>query len=212
MKKIELFENFNNNVKPKYDDSQWWLNYLYPEEIAYTIIYSKFAKNPIIETETTYWPDWVLYNEDDDYQHTEFEGFITTKVMDIYSEVIIDGAFSGGFTPYIPGNYMDPPEGGDAIVDDYELGRIIYSDYYSEKEEEIVIEGGKVTNSYEMKSNIITPELIEEIAMILVEDSISGENESTFKFTNIRQFPEKLIEKIDGIRKKYRREIFILNR
>ena len=212
MRNIKIYESFNGGNKAKYDDSEWWLNYLYPEEIAYIIIYSRFAKNPIIEVEDVDWPDWVLYNEDDDYGHTGFEAIISTKFMGENVDVGIYGDFSGYFTPYRSGNYMDPPEGGDPIVDNYELDQIIYSDHYNENGEEIIIEGGKVTNSYQIKSNIITPEMIQEISTILVEDSIAESNETTYKFTNLRQFPEKLTEKIEEIRKKYRREIWILNR
>lgn len=212
MRNIQLFESYTNSNSSKYKDSEWWIKYLYPEEVLYLILYSDYdPKNPIIKIEEIDKVDWNLEEFDDDQGRTDFSIALETKMSGESVGAFIEGNFRGYFTPYISGGYMDPPEGGDPIVEDYEIDWIQYLDENIE-DIEIWIEDEKPVK-YEFKSDIVNLDMIKKLCYCIVEDNIMYNNEITFKYIRDKiEFPHELTEKIDNIRKDRRKEIFILNR
>lgn len=212
MKNIRLFESFQKDGDVKYPDSEWWLNYLHMEEICYLILYSEY-KEPIIFVERAEWPSiWQLEDDGDRDASSSFEILLTTPVRGENADVTVDGSFSGYFTPYIPGTYMDPPEGGDPMVSNYEIEYIQYLDNFESEEREIFIDGSDNVNS---QSDIITIDMIRNLCDHIVEENIGSENETVWDIPEGRKepiLPQSLIDKIERIRKEHRREIFILNR
>lgn len=130
MKNIKLFENFD--LKYLWADAIFWINKLEPEELCYLGIYSYFLeqkkKQPLFE---------VVYkgtgdNEPDDDGNGTLEmlyEFTSAKNENqLNPSLSCDIEFSGSFLDFFPGDYNNPPEGGEYNLNNIEINSIYYLD------------------------------------------------------------------------------------
>lgn len=202
MNNIKTFESFSSkNLEPKYKDSEGWLRYLYPEEVAYLMLYSFWnTKNPVISVKCV--GDCSLEMEE---ESQSFEVYLESPMSGEQASVTIDGSFGGHFTPYFSGSYYEPPEGGDPIVEYLEVETVYYYDDVNGVDEALY--GSK--DPYDFKSDIITPDKLSDAAYAAIQDLVEAEDFKASYIKNL-EFPEKLTAKIEQIRKDHSRELFVL--
>jgi len=204
MNNIKTFESFSSkNPEPKYKDSEGWLRYLYPEEVAYLMLYSYWnTKNPIIPVKCI---DGCSLEMEEESQ--SFDVYLESPMSGEQASVTIDGGFGGSFTPWLSGSYYDPPEGGEPILEYLEVETVHYYDDVNEVDETLY--GSK--DDYKFQSDIITIDKISDAAYAAVQDLVEADDFKADYIKNL-EFPEKLSEKIEQIRKDHRKELFVLYR
>ena len=204
MNNIKTFESFSSkNPEPKYKDSEGWLRYLYPEEVAYLMLYSFWnTKNPVISVKCV---DGCSLEMQEESQ--SFDVYLESPMSGEQASVTIDGGFGGSFTPWFSGSYYDPPEGGEPILEYLEVETVHYYDDVNEVDETLY--GSK--DDYKFQSDIITIDKISDAAYAAVQDLVEAEDNKADYIKNL-EFPEKLSEKIEQIRKDHRKELFVLYR
>lgn len=201
---IKTFESFSTKTpEAKYKDSEGWLRYLYPEEVAYLMLYSYWnEKNPVIPVKCI---DGCSFEMEEESQ--SFEVYLESPMSGEQASVIIDGGFGGSFTPWISATYHNPPEGGEPILEYLEVETVHYYDDVNEVDETLY--GSK--DGYKFQSDIITIDKISDAAYAAVQDLVEAYDFKADYIKNL-EFPEKLTEKIEQIRKDHRKELFVLYR
>jgi hypothetical protein len=193
MKNIKLYEEFNKTYL--YSDSRFWLHKLEPEESAFLMMWTQ-----LLEHENYYNNKPALFkinleqyestNSDDNEGKVDITIF-TESVGEDDSSVYFETNFYGYRTKYYPGNWENPPEGGEFIVGDLEIkdGISYYSGGDGEQYE---------FDNYVFKSPFVTKDSLYELAKSISGYYISCEdNEADIKTPEL---PGGLMKKIEDIR------------
>lgn len=225
MKKIKLFEEFNN-IKYQWPDFKLWINELHPEEICFLLIYNsileyRFNENPnlnnlseriffrVESTKGSYELEPLDYNEDKG--ESTFEMYFRIPLMDPFSKdsgfvtLSFDCEAKGKFNPYISGGYMDPPEGGEPVLENIELNSDIQ---YEDTLNDTVIDFSN--SSYDFKSDLITKKDLINIMKYSAAERIEAEDDTE---TYAPIIPDGLLSKCEEIREsdKYRKLTLAIN-
>lgn len=191
MKNIKLFENFD--LKYLWADAIFWINKLEPEELCYLGIYSYFLeqekKQPLFE---------VVYegrvdNEPDDDGNGTLEmlyEFNSAKNENqLNPSLSCDIEFSGSFSSFFPGDYNNPPEGGEYNLNNIEIDSIYYLDLDNN---EYDLKNMEYKSSFITKFDLIN--LIKYVANYFINHV-----ESTIE-TPKPIYPQGLFDKCESIR------------
>jgi len=183
-----------------YPHAEHWIHFLEPAEIAYLMLFSycnmnhreKVALIPVSSTGKSY----TLGHDEEhgssaiDIHLTPDESKYRSNVDDLY-EVTVEYSFSAQYSDYDPGDYYNPPEGGDAYLTDVTVDNIVL---YA------------VDNDHEIDSDLISSQTsaftykdLNYVAEDVAKGDIEGAEDQTD--TNRYKFPPALDEKIRGILK-----------
>ena len=165
MKNIKLFENFD--AKYLWPEAKFWIDKLEPEELCFLGVYSymleKDKKQPLFETEYDGTNEAVIYVDG----HGSLEMSFTFPVAKAESSpsLTCELTFSGDYLPYDPGDYMNPPEGGEYVLNNID----IESFYYLDKDEvnEYELDNMQYKSEFITKSDVIN--LLKYIASYFIE-------------------------------------------
>lgn len=191
-----------------YPHATHWMHFLEPAEIAYLIIFSycnvnhreKVSLIPAKSTNRAYTID------DEEHGSSTMEIFVLPdeesdrhRAYDEY-EVTIEYSFSAHHSPQIPGDYMNPPEGGEAFLDDVTIDNIIL--YAVDNDVEINTELIKSQTSF------FTYKDLNYVAEDAAKSDIEGAEDMTDAISY--KFPKELDTKIRRILKD--NHLYIQNR
>ena len=187
VKHIKLFENFNQEYK--WPDAMFWLNKLYPEEICFLALYSlDLKKDKLFE---------VVYEGSTDVDPDEagsgsFETFFKIPMSggNGYSSLSCEMSFRGDFTPYDSGDYYNPPEGGDYILEDIDTEFANYIDELDENESDLL--------SMEYQSEFIKKDTMIRMIEYVSLDYINFYEDKTP--VSKPEIPQGLLDKCENIR------------
>jgi len=186
-------------MKYVYPHAIHWLHLLEPSEIAYLILFSycnvnhkeKVSLIPAKSTNRSYTID------DEEHGSSTIEIFVIPDENsgrniehDTY-EVTVEYSFSAHHSPYISGDYMNPPEGGEAFLDDVTVDSIIL--YAVDNDVEINSELIKSQTSF------FTYKDLNYVAEDAAKSDIEGAEDMTDSI--VYKFPKELDAKIKGILK-----------
>ena len=165
MKNIKLFENFD--AKYLWPEAKFWIDKLEPEELCFLGVYSymleKDKKQPLFETEYDGTNKAVTYVDG----HGSLEMSFTFPVAKAESSpsLTCELTFTGDYLPYDPGDYMNPPEGGEYVLNNID----IESFYYLDKDEvnEYELDNMQYKSEFITKSDVIN--LLKYIASYFIE-------------------------------------------
>ena len=165
MKNIKLFENFD--AKYLWPEAKFWIDKLEPEELCFLGVYSymleKDKKQPLFETEYDGTNEAVTYVDG----HGSLEMSFTFPVAKAESSpsLTCELTFTGDYLPYDPGDYMNPPEGGEYVLNNID----IESFYYLDKDEvnEYELDNMQYKSEFITKSDVIN--LLKYIASYFIE-------------------------------------------
>ena len=165
MKNIKLFENFD--AKYLWPEAKFWIDKLEPEELCFLGVYSymleKDKKQPLFETEYDGTNEAVTYVDG----HGSLEMSFTFPVAKAESSpsLTCELTFTGDYLPYDPGDYMNPPEGGEYVLNNID----IESFYYLDKDEvnEYELDNMQYKSGFITKSDVIN--LLKYIASYFIE-------------------------------------------
>ena len=165
MKNIKLFENFD--AKYLWPEAKFWIDKLEPEELFFLGVYSymleKDKKQPLFETEYDGTNKAVTYVDG----HGSLEMSFTFPVAKAESSpsLTCELTFTGDYLPYDPGDYMNPPEGGEYVLNNID----IESFYYLDKDEvnEYELDNMQYKSEFITKSDVIN--LLKYIASYFIE-------------------------------------------
>jgi len=194
MKNIKLYEEFNKTYL--YSDSRFWLHKLEPEESAFLMIWTQLLEQenynnnkPALFKINFEQSESIDYN-DDDSGRVDVTIF-TESIGEDDTSVYFESRYAGYRSKYYPGDYDNPPEGGDLLVNYVEIedGISYYSGVDGEQYE---------FDNYEFKSPFVTRNSLYELAKYLSSYYISCENvEEDIKKPEL---PGGLMKKIEDIR------------
>ena len=185
MRAIKTFENFSPD-NYLWNDASFWIEELYPEEICFLSIYSKYIddlktkknnESPLFKVKLES-PDEVDLEEDGDEASTGFEMFYSIPAKKGEATLSFEVTASGYFTPVRSYGYYEPEEGGDPILDDINIESV----YYLDSEENLEIDF--YSTSYNFSSEFITEKMLTDIMVFVAEDRMvydESNNESTIK-------------------------------
>ena len=165
MKNIKLFENFDSRYL--WPEAKFWIDKLEPEELFFLGVYSymleKDKKQPLFETEYDGTNEAVTYVDG----HGSLEMSFTFPVAKAESSpsLTCELTFTGDYLPYDPGDYMNPPEGGEYVLNNID----IESFYYLDKDEvnEYELDNMQYKSGFITKSDVIN--LLKYIASYFIE-------------------------------------------
>ena len=165
MKNIKLFENFDSRYL--WPEAKFWIDKLEPEELFFLGVYSymleKDKKQPLFETEYDGTNKAVTYVDG----HGSLEMSFTFPVAKAESSpsLTCELTFTGDYLPYDPGDYMNPPEGGEYVLNNID----IESFYYLDKDEvnEYELDNMQYKSEFITKSDVIN--LLKYIASYFIE-------------------------------------------
>ena len=191
MKNIKLFENFD--AKYLWPEAKFWIDKLEPEELFFLGVYSymleKDKKQPLFETEYDGTNKAVTYVDG----HGSLEMSFTFPVAKAESSpsLTCELTFTGDYLPYDPGDYMNPPEGGEYVLNNID----IESFYYLDKDE---------VNEYELdnmqyKSEFITKSDVINLLKYIASYFIEHDEDSTDSKPPV--IPQGLKDKCENLRK-----------
>lgn len=186
MKHLKIFENFNEAYK--WPEAKFWLNKLDPEEICFLSLHSfESRKEKLFEVSYEGSTD----AEPDEEGSGSFEAFFKIPIGKGYSTLSYDVSFSGSFTPYDSGDYYNPPEGGDYILEEIDIESAYYIDESEENEFDML--------DFNFKSEFITKSDLIKMMEYFSLDCISySDNETEL---DKPQIPQGLLDKCENIRK-----------
>jgi hypothetical protein len=192
-----------------YPHAMHWIHLLEPTEIAYLMLFSycnvnhreKVALIPVKSTGKPY-----VLDHDEEHGSSTIEIHLTPdetpyrkNVDDLY-EITVEYSFTASYSDYDPGDYMNPPEGGDAYLTDVMVDDIIL---YA------------VDNDHKIDSDMIKSQTssftyrdLNDVAEDAAKSDIEGAEDMTD--SNKYKFPKELDDKIRGILKD--KHIYIQNR
>ena len=187
VKHIKLFENFNQEYK--WPDAMFWLNKLYPEEICFLALHSLgLRKDKLFE---------VVYEgstgvDPDDEGSGSFEAFFKIPMAEGngYSSLSCEISFGGDFTPYDSGDYYNPPEGGDYILEEIDTEFANYIDELDENESDLL--------SMEYQSEFIKKDTMVRMIEYVSLDYINFSEDETM--VSKPEIPQGLLDKCENIR------------
>ena len=208
MKRIKLFENFDNEGKYLWREAALWIEELCPEEICFLALYvsiveynkklpyNRSNEDPLFPIKTDYKsyelePD--SYNDEKGVSNFELYYEIPSKNKE-YCTFSIDVTGKGHFTQIRRGGYMEPDEGGEPILDSVEFN----SAYYLDSKEEMEINFSD--NSYTFKSDILTKKDLTNIIEYAAAQRIEADDNTD---THKPFIPQRLMEKCQEIRKNH---------
>jgi hypothetical protein len=204
MKTIKTFENFSS-MNYLWNDASFWIEELYPEEICFLSIYSKYIEDlrnkknneiPLFKVKLDCPNEVDLesgdYNEEK--ASTDFEMYYSIPSKKGVATLSFEVSASGYFTPVRTYGYYDPPEGGDPILDDIN----IESAYYLDSEHDL--DADFSANTYNFKSEFITKKMLMDIMVFVAEDRIVYDQSKVD--VKIPSLPHGLINKCEEIRGK----------
>ncbi len=208
MKRIKLFENFDNEWKYLWREAALWIEELHPEEICFLALYVsivEYNKNlfynrstedllfPIKTDYKSYELEPDTYNDEDGISNFELYYEIPSKNKENCT-FSIDVTCSGYFTEIRRGGYMEPDEGGEPILDSVEFN----SAYYLDSKEETEIDFSD--NSYTFKSDILTKKDLTNIIEYAAAQRIEADDNTDAQKPFV---PQRLMEKCQEIRKNH---------
>ena len=205
MKTIKTFENFSG-INYLWNDSSFWIEELYPEEICFLSIYSKYIEDlrnkknneiPLFKVKLDC-PNEVDLEAGDysgEEASTNFEMYYNIPSKKGEATLSFEVLASGYFTPVRTYGYYDPPEGGEPILEDIEIESI----YYLDSDEDLDIDFS--ANTYNFKSEFITKKMLIDIMVFVAEDHIVYEESKVN--SQMPSVPPGLLNKCEEIRKKY---------
>lgn len=200
MKHLKIFEAFATNQQYLWPEAYHWLEELYPEEICFLAICSKYdedtrSKNkPLFKVDLES-PIEVQLEGDEDDASAYFEMYYNIPSKNGNCTLSFEVSANGGFTPVRTYGYYDPPEGGEPILNDVDIDSIIYLN--SDESEEIIFSD----NTYTFKSEFITKNDLINCMSVSAEGLIVYEESNVN--TKVPVVPEGLLKKCEDIRKKY---------
>jgi len=204
MKRIKLFENFsiNDYLWPEY---RFWIDQLYPEELFFLAIHSAIIEkegkrsgtkaffpveidspNDTLEFESDSW------REDEGEQNFEVYLNILSSVEDPFY-ISFDANATCYFTPYFSGDYYNPPEGGEPILNDVNVENLYILDPV--KDTEFFLEG----KDYKYQSPFINLQNLSNAAAYLSIDFLSFDDDKSG--IKLQEIPKGLLDKCEEIRK-----------
>jgi hypothetical protein len=201
MRAIKTFENFSPD-NYLWNDASFWIEELYPEEICFLSIYSKYIddlktkknnESPLFKVKLES-PDEVDLEEDGDEASTGFEMFYSIPAKKGEATLSFEVTASGYFTPVRSYGYYEPEEGGDPILDDINIESV----YYLDSEENLEIDF--YSTSYNFSSEFITEKMLTDIMVFVAEDRMVYD-ESRVQ-ADLPSIPQGLLDKCEKIRKK----------
>lgn len=182
-----------------YPHAEHWIHFLEPAEITYLMLFAycnvnhreKVALIPVSSTGKPY-----EVGHDEDHGSSTIEIHLTpdesqhNNTDDLY-EVTVEYSFSVQYSDYDPGDYMNPPEGGDAYLTDVTVESIIL--YAKDDDRDIDSELIKT------QTTAFTYKDLNYVAEDVAKSDIRGAEDQTD--TNKYKFPAELDAKIRGILK-----------
>ena len=207
MRRIKIFEDFSSGSIYVWPEAAAWIEDLYPEEICFLAVYngiieynnripySSKKNTPLFPMELEGYKSYDLDSDGDDDGECSFELFYEIHSRDENNCTLsfeIKG--TGHFNSIRSGGYMEPDEGGEAVLDDVNAESI----YYLDSEENLEIDFSD--NSYTFKSDIISKKDLINMIIYAGYERIEAEDNTNI---NKPEMPQKLIEKCEEIRKNY---------
>jgi hypothetical protein len=183
-----------------YPHAEHWIHFLEPAEITYLMLFAycnvnRREKIALIPVSSTGKPYTLDHDEEHgnsaiDIHLTSDETQYRSNVDDLY-EVTIEYSFSAQYSDYDPGDWNNPPEGGDAYLTDVTVDSVIL--YAVDDDHDIDNELIKT------QTTAFTYKDLNYVAEDVAKSDIEGAEDQTD--TNRYKFPPELDEKIRGILK-----------
>jgi hypothetical protein len=182
-------------MKYKYNDAEYWLEYMTPAEAAFLILFSYYYDSTMdvnIQDGTK-----EIEFDDSDEKSYSFETCIGFK--DTENFVWLDGAVSGYTQGGSSGSYWEPPDPGEDILDDVNVDNIFVT---TPVEEALELTDLEVKNS----DSLITYKDIDNMARRAISEIVRCEDDK-LKITVLKEIPAPLVEKIERVREENKRTI-----
>jgi hypothetical protein len=202
MDHIKLFENFDKDPsKYLWPEAKFWLNKLEPEEISILALDSFLSqenkKPPFFEVD--YQGNRENSPDDRDDEGTgSFEFYLVIPINNkedgetVEAALLADISFSGGYSKFYPGNYYDPPEGGDYKLMDIEVENITYFDENNNEHRLLEI---PYKSTFVTKEDIVN--MITECCLDLINFDDYSSSINNYKLKSL----QPLMDKCENIRK-----------
>ena len=193
MKNIKLFENFDS--KYLWPEAKFWIDKLEPEELCFLGVYSYMLEKESDRNQLLFEVEYDGTNEaeadeDGDGRFEMFFNFPVAKA-EAYPSLSCDIVFSGGFSEFYPGNYNDPPEGGEYNLNDIDIESAYYLDANEENEYDL--------NEMEYKSGFITKSDMINLLEYIASYFINLDDDRTDSKKPV--IPQGLKDKCENLRK-----------
>jgi len=193
VKNIKLFENFDS--KYLWPEAKFWIDKLEPEELCFLGVYSYMLEKKNNRSQPLFEVEYDGTNEAEPHEDGDgrFEMLFTFPVAkaETYPSLSCDITFNGGFSEYYPGNYNDPPEGGEYNLDDIDIESAYYLDSNEENEYDL--------NEMEYKSEFINKADMTNLLEFISSYFISCDDDRTDSTTP--EIPQGLKDKCENLRK-----------
>ena len=186
-------------MKYIYPHAEHWIHLLEPVEITYLMLFAyckidHYNKTALIPVKASGKP-YVL-DHDEEHGSTTLDIHLTpdesiyNKTDDLY-EVTVEFSWSAHYSPWDSGDYMNPPEGGEAFLDDITVDDILL--YAKDDDQKIDYD------TIKSQTTAFTYKDLNAVAEDASKSQIEGADDQTD--SNSYKFPPALDEKIRGILK-----------
>jgi hypothetical protein len=193
MKHLKLFENYNS--KYLWPDGMFWIDRLEPEELCFLGVYSYMLemdkKQSLFQVVYQGTSETEPDEEGDGNFEMIFDFPVSVEKDEGYPYLTCNVNFSGGFSKYYPGNYNDPPEGGEYQLQSVEIEYAYYLDKNEVNEYDL--------DNMEYKSEFITKANMINLLEYIASYFISNDDDNTD--STKPEIPQGLKDKCEEIRK-----------